>query len=74
MFLNIFPEALSCVAMAGVAWVLLRVNDGMVMPFVWIAVCALAYFAILCVFPQDRMIVLGLKKRFLSGKSSKKKT
>ena len=74
MFLNIFPEALSCVAMAGVAWELLRVNDGMVMSFVWIAVCALAYFAILCVFPQDRMIVLGLKKRFLSGKSSKKKT
>lgn len=77
MFTNILPEILSCLVMALVAWLLLQINDSVVVSFVWIGVCIIVYFASLYVFPKDRVILLGLKDRMFSGlrfKNNKKKS
>ena len=65
MLTNILPEICSCGVMALVAFVLLRVNDSMVLSFVWVAVCAAVYFATLYLFPKDRMVLLGLTDKVL---------
>lgn len=63
MFTNIFPELISCAIMALTAWGLLSINNGIVYSFVWIAVCAMVYFAILYMFPKDRVVLKNLSKR-----------
>lgn len=66
MLTNILPEICSCVVMAMVAFVLLRINDSIVWSFVWVAVCVAVYFATLYLFPKDRAILGGLKKKLHS--------
>lgn len=73
MFVNIFPEICSCGVMAVVAFFLLKINDSMVVSFIWVAVCAMVYFATLYVFPKDRLILLSLKDKALSMIKRKKK-
>lgn len=73
MFVNILPEICSCGVMAVVAFFLLKINDSMVVSFIWVAVCTLVYFATLYVFPKDRLILLGLKDKALSMIKRKKK-
>lgn len=66
MFTNILPELLSCVAMSIVAWGLLKICDTVIISFLWIGICAIVYFAILYLFPDDRSILLNLKVKALS--------
>ena len=72
MFTNILPEIFSCLVMATVAFVLLKLNDSIVMDFVWVGVCAAIYFVVLYLFPKDRAILLGLKNKLLSKIMKKK--
>lgn len=65
MLTNIMPEFFSCLVMSGVGWLLLRISDGIVISFVWIAICAMAYFAVLCLFPTDRMMLINIKNNYL---------
>ena len=66
MFVNILPEILSCGVMAVVAWMLLKVNNSIVLSFVWIGVCAAVYLASLYTFPKDRALLLSIKNKALS--------
>lgn len=63
MFVNIWPEILSCGVMAIVAFVLLKVSDSMILSFIWVAVCSIIYFAVLYLFPADRRIIISLKDK-----------
>ena len=72
MFTNILPEICSCLVMAAVAFVLLRLNNSMILSFVWVGVCAAAYFATLYMFPQDRAIIVSLKDKISSTIKRKK--
>lgn len=72
MFTNIIPELFSCVVMAIVGWLLLKISDNMVVSFVWIGVCAVVYFAVLYLFPNDRVVLLNLKEKMLVSLKRKK--
>lgn len=65
MIINIIPEALSCVVMAIVGWLLLSFNNGVIISFVWVAICTVVYFAVLYLFPSDREVLLSLKDKLL---------
>lgn len=73
MIVNVLPEMLSCLVMAGVAWLLLRFNNSIAMSFVWIIVCAIVYFVTLSLFPNDKRILLGLKDKVMGTFSKKTK-
>lgn len=66
MFVNILPEVLSSLLMALVGFILLGINDGIVLSFVWVFICAISYFAFLCFFPNDRALIMQLKERTIS--------
>lgn len=72
MFTNILPEICSCLVMAVVAFVLLRLNNSIVLSFVWVGVGAAVYFATLYMFPKDRAIIISLKDKALSTIKKKK--
>lgn len=76
MIVNVLPEMLSCLVMAGVAWLLLRFNNSVVLSFVWIIVCAIVYFVTLSMFPDDRRVLLNLKHKGMNliRNKSKKNT
>ena len=76
MIVNVLPEMLSCLVMAGVAWLLLRFNNSVVLSFVWIVVCAIVYFVTLSMFPDDRRVLLNLKHKGINliRNKSKKNT
>ena len=63
MILNILPEFMSCFIMSIAALLLLRLNDGIFVSFIWIFVCALLYFAVLISFPKERMVLTVIKNR-----------
>ena len=66
MIVNIIPQVVSALIMAAGGYLLLWVNDGMVLSFVWVAVCVVIYFAALyCLFPADREMVRNLKQTAL---------
>lgn len=66
MFTNIFPEVCSCVVMGLIAFVLLKINHAVLVCLIWIVVCMVVYFASLCLFPKERMLLLNLKDKGLS--------
>lgn len=76
MIVNVLPEMLSCLVMAGVAWLLLQFNNSVVLSFVWIIVCAIVYFVTLSMFPDDRRVLLNLKHKGMNliRNKSKKNT
>lgn len=58
MIANILPETVCSLLMSVVALVLLRLNNGIVLSFVWGAACIVVYFASLYLFfPKERVIV-----------------
>lgn len=65
MFTNIIPELFSSIIMALVAFALLRINNNVVVSFVWIVVCTCIYFSVLFAFPKDRVLLLGIKNKLL---------
>ena len=66
MIENILPELFSCAIMTSVGLVLLKINNTMTLSFVWVLVCALVYFAVLSLFPKDRIILKNLKQKGVS--------
>ena len=73
MIVNVLPEMLSCFVMVCVALLLLRFNNSIALSFAWIAVCAIAYFVTLSLFPDDKGILLSLKDKGLNAVSRKTK-
>lgn len=63
MIVNVLPEMLSCLVMAGVALLLLHFNNSIIMSFVWIVVCSITYIITLLIFPADRCLLLSLKNK-----------
>jgi len=72
MIVNVLPEMLSCLVMSGVAWLLLSIDNSIVMSFVWIAVCVIVYLVTLSFFPTDRRIMLGMKDKIMSKFAKKR--
>lgn len=66
MIENILPELFSCAIMASVGLVLLKINNTMILSFVWVLVCAFVYFAVLSLFPNDRAILKNIKEKGVS--------
>lgn len=66
MLVNILPEAFACTLMALFAAVLLSLNDSIILSFVWIGVCVVAYFTVLLVFPEERVILMQFKDRIIN--------
>lgn len=61
MLVNIMPEVISSLIMAGVAFILLSVSQTMVCSLVWVVVCIGVYFAALYVlFPKDKAVLNSL--------------
>ena len=73
MFNNILPEIISCGVMAVVAFILLKFNNSIIISFIWVGVCVAVYFAVLYIFPKDRIIMLGLKDKALNTIIKKRK-
>jgi PST family polysaccharide transporter len=73
MIANVFPEIFSCLVMSGVAWALLRIDNSIVMSFVWVAVCVIVYFVTLSMFPKEKQIILNLKTKGLNVIRNRKK-
>ena len=73
MFMNVLPEILSSVVMMSVGTGLLRISHSMIASFIWVAICVVVYFAVLYMFPKDRMVLLGFRDYALSiiGKRNK---
>lgn len=66
MIVNILPEATSALIMTVVGYLLLWVNDGIALSFVWVAICVVVYFSTLYfLFPSDRDMVRNLKQTAL---------
>lgn len=66
MIANIIPQAVSALIMAAVGYLLLWVNNGIVLSCVWVAVCVVVYFAALYfLFPAERQIINNLKQTAL---------
>ncbi len=61
MFTNILPELLSSIVMAIAGWLLLKINDSIIVSFAWIAICAVIYFLVLQLFPEDRALLISIK-------------
>lgn len=72
MFTNILPEISSCIVMAVVAFLLLKISRTIVLSIVWIGVCSVVYFMVLSLFPQERAILIGLKDKVLLSLKRKK--
>ena len=72
MIANVLPEMISCLVMACVAWSLMQLSNSIAMSFVWIALCAIVYFATLSLFPTDRRILLGLKDKVMKTLTKKR--
>ena len=55
MLVNITPEAICSLIMAGIAFVLLSISDVLILSLVWVVLCIGVYFSALYVlFPKDR--------------------
>ena len=55
MLVNIMPEAICSLIMAGIAFVLLSISDVLILSLVWVVLCIGVYFSALYVlFPKDR--------------------
>ena len=63
---NILPQVICSIIMAVVGYLLLNINDGIVLSFVWVIVCIGVYFASLyLLFPSDRNTMMSLKQMAL---------
>lgn len=66
MMQNVAPEFFACIIMSALAFGLLSISDNIVMQFVWIAICAVVYFATLMLFKEERNILRSMKDKFLA--------
>lgn len=66
MVTNIVPELFSCIVMALVAFVLMKINNDIWISFIWMFVCACIYYMVLSSFPQDKTLLAGIKSKVLS--------
>jgi PST family polysaccharide transporter len=64
MIKNVFPEMFSCLVMAIVGTLLLRINGNVVWSLVWIGICIMVYFSVLYIFPKDRKILWSMVSHF----------
>lgn len=60
MLKNIAPACFSALVMMGVCYLLPATNN-VALSFFYIAVCAVSYFAVLCLFKEERNILFNLK-------------
>ena len=66
MIVNILPQIVSALLMAIVGYVLLSINDSIMMSILWVIICILVYFASLYIlFPGDRSIITTIKQSIL---------
>lgn len=61
MFVNIFPELSASLLMALLAYILLSIDDSIGLSVVWICICAIFYFLLLRLSPEDKKILSKLK-------------
>lgn len=72
MLVNIVPETVSSIIMAVVAYLLLLLNDNIILSFVWVVICIGVYFlSLYYLFPKERSIINSLLQTAL--KTIKKK-
>lgn len=68
-FKNIIPIAISAISMGGIAYILQKLNDGLVWSILSIIICALFYFCLLYLFPSTKndinKFTEGVKAKYL---------
>lgn len=66
MLVNIMPETVSSIIMAVVAYLLLLLNDNIILSFVWVVICIGVYFlSLYYLFPKERGIINSLLQTVL---------
>ena len=66
MILNVLPQFICSLIMALVAYILLSINNGLIISFVWVVVCACVYFgALYCLFPKEKETIINIVKILL---------
>ena len=61
MLVNIVPETVSSIIMAVVAYLLLLLNDNIILSFVWVVICIGVYFlSLYYLFPKERNTINSL--------------
>jgi len=60
---NVFPAAISAIAMGFMGYLLQQLNDGVAWSFISIVICVAFYFGVLCLFPKMRKEMVGMVKR-----------
>ncbi len=63
MIQNVIPEFMACIIMSVAAILLLRLNDSIILSFIWIALCSFLYFVVLFLFPKERALLMEIKHR-----------
>lgn len=65
MIKNLLPEFFACIIMCLVATFLLKINSNIISSITWIVLSLCVYIGILYLFPRERVIINGLKKKIL---------
>lgn len=70
IFKNVFPTAISAIAMGVFGYLLQQVNQSLVWSLISIIICVLFYFGILLLFPNMRKEIFGLIEKLLPRRYS----
>lgn len=65
MIKNLLPEFFACIIMCLVATFMLKINSNIISSITWIVLSLCVYVGILYLFPRERVIINGLKKKIL---------
>ncbi|WP_303014642.1 lipopolysaccharide biosynthesis protein [uncultured Bacteroides sp.] len=65
MIRNLIPEFFACIVMSILASYLLTISNNMIVSLCWIILCACTYCSILYLIPQERLLLIELKKKIL---------
>lgn len=63
MFKNISVSIFSSLIMALCAFLLLNINDSFSLNFIYIFLCVIMYFLVVCAFPRERMLMISILKK-----------
>lgn len=66
MLKNLFPEFVACFVMSITAYFLLSLSSNSIVSICWCAVCACVYLGVLYLMPNERKLMLELKKKLIN--------
>ena len=62
MLINIAPELICSLLMGIIGYILLRINNNILISFIWVLICIVVYFFLIYIlFPKEKSVVNSLK-------------